>query len=285
MLDRLPRLCLVVPLAIAVAGFSAGCGEDEESKSGEAKAVNIELSQPSKGQYEIKAPKSVEAGLVEVSFKNSDKAEHEAGFVRVEGNRTAEDVLKAIEQSEEKGIPGWLQDGGGVGATKGGATQKVTETLAPGKYVVFDSEAGSKGAAAEFEVTGEKEDAKVEVPKADAKVTAKDYSFEASGLKAGKNPVLFENDGQELHHVVALPIKSGASIDEVTKFVSSENSKGPPPFDEKNGVNTAVIDGGKKQLVELDLKKGKYALLCFITDRKGGPPHVAKGMVNETTVR
>ncbi len=30
---------------------------------------------------------------------------------------------------------------------------------------------------------------------------------------------------------------------------------------------------------------GKYSLVCFIEDRKGGPPHVAKGMVGETTVR
>lgn len=40
------------------------------------------------------------------------------------------------------------------------------------------------------------------------------------------------------------------------------------------------------QITELDLaRKGKYALLCFVSDRKGGPPHVAKGMVAEVTVR
>ena len=37
-------------------------------------------------------------------------------------------------------------------------------------------------------------------------------------------------------------------------------------------------------MVNLDLKKGKYALVCFIPDRQGGPPHVAKGMVSEATV-
>ena len=34
-----------------------------------------------------------------------------------------------------------------------------------------------------------------------------------------------------------------------------------------------------------DLKPGKYALLCFISDRQGGPPHIAKGMITEATVR
>jgi Tol biopolymer transport system component len=28
-----------------------------------------------------------------------------------------------------------------------------------------------------------------------------------------------------------------------------------------------------------------YALLCFASDRKGGPPHVVKGMLGETRVR
>ncbi len=34
----------------------------------------------------------------------------------------------------------------------------------------------------------------------------------------------------------------------------------------------------------LELKKGKYVPVCFISDRKGGPPHVAKGMISEATV-
>ncbi len=39
-------------------------------------------------------------------------------------------------------------------------------------------------------------------------------------------------------------------------------------------------------MVDVDLtKSGKYAALCFIPDRQGGPPHVAKGMVSELTVK
>jgi hypothetical protein len=46
-----------------------------------------------------------------------------------------------------------------------------------------------------------------------------------------------------------------------------------------------VIDGGESQVIDLQLKKGNYALVCFIQDRKGGPPHAAKGMVSEADVR
>jgi hypothetical protein len=34
---------------------------------------------------------------------------------------------------------------------------------------------------------------------------------------------------------------------------------------------TAVLDGGTTQVTDLRLNKGKYALVCFIQDRKGGP--------------
>ena len=75
-------------------------------------------------------------------------------------------------------------------------------------------------------------------------------------------------------------------MEEVRKVFESEGGpSGPPPFDEKNAVGTAVLDGSKQQVVDLDLKPGKYVLACFINDRKGGPPHVAMGMVNEVDVR
>jgi hypothetical protein len=45
------------------------------------------------------------------------------------------------------------------------------------------------------------------------------------------------------------------------------------------------LDGGEEQLTEVDLKPGNYALMCFIPDRAGGPPHVAKGMISGATVR
>jgi hypothetical protein len=46
-----------------------------------------------------------------------------------------------------------------------------------------------------------------------------------------------------------------------------------------------VIEGGETQLVELDLEPGSYAMMCFISDRQGGPPHAVKGMVDELVVK
>ncbi len=51
-----------------------------------------------------------------------------------------------------------------------------------------------------------------------------------------------------------------------------------------NTRSTSVLDGGESLVTDLDLKKGKNVLLCFISDRAGGPPHVAKGMVAEVDI-
>jgi hypothetical protein len=83
--------------------------------------------------------------------------------------------------------------------------------------------------------------------------------------------------------VVAAPLKPGTTREDIVKAIKDES--GPPPFDEKNTVDAAILNGGSKQVVELDLKKaGDYALMCFIPDRAGGPPHVAKGMISTTKV-
>ena len=63
------------------------------------------------------------------------------------------------------------------------------------------------------------------------------------------------------------------------------NPKGPPPVDFDNLLGTQVLDGGIAQNIELDLKAGSYAVVCFIQDRAGGAPHVAKGMISELVVK
>ncbi len=209
-------------------------------------------------------------------------------------------MLKVVN-AEGGEIPSWMEDGGGLGTTKPGATASATQVLAPGKYVVWDDEGGQEegqpgndelGAKGEFMVTGPASDA--ELPAQDATVTATDekegdkrtYGFEfKGGLKAGRNEVRFENTGDELHHALLFPLAKGKTIEDAQKaFEAEEEPQGPPPVDFANGVGTTVIDGGIAQNITLDLKPGKYAVVCFLTDRKGGKPHAANGMVEELTV-
>ncbi len=77
-----------------------------------------------------------------------------------------------------------------------------------------------------------------------------------------------------------------AKLADVKKaFMEEEGeSSGPPPLDFEGGSGTAVLEGRTKQVARLSLKRGKHAFVCFVSDRRGGPPPVAKGMVVEATV-
>jgi uncharacterized cupredoxin-like copper-binding protein len=277
--------------ALAVLGLALAlpaCGSDDEESSGGGSsggstpaAFEVTVADAGKGQSTVKAPKTVKAGLVEVSVQNSGKRPHDAQIIGVDGDRTAEDVKKVID-AEGGPLPQWLHGGGGVGTVAPGQSASATDLLEPGRYFVIDTDGGG---SAEFEVTGEASDA--QLPSTDATITANEYGFETTGLKTGKNEVTFENAGKELHHALAVPYAKGATLAQVRKFATSdEEPSGPPPVDFENAVGTTVLDGGRSQVTELEFKKkGKYALVCFIQDRKGGPPHVVKGMIAEVEVQ
>ena len=75
------------------------------------------------------------------------------------------------------------------------------------------------------------------LPKADATVTAKEYSFEVEDLKAGTHTLKFDNAGEQLHHLIAAPMMDGATMEQVQQFFESEEeSDSPPPLDFEAGL-------------------------------------------------
>ena len=263
------------PLAAAMLTLALGlaaCGDDDETED-QSSAAALSIIADDNG---IQAPESVGAGLVEITLENTGEQNHEAQLIRLEGDHTAEEALSVITGESSK-IPDWFVGGGGVGTARPGETRTATQVLEPGSWAIVDTGA-EKPQSAALEVTGEPGDA--EVPEAEATITASEYTFESSGLAPGANTVLFENVGEELHHVIASPLKPDATTAQITRFFETEE-KSPDPFTEGEAgdIETAVLDSGGSQLVDLDLESGKYALMCFIPDRAGGPPHAAKGMI------
>jgi hypothetical protein len=272
---------------IGVLGLAgAGCGDDDdeggggggESQAAKPSKLAIELSGSAK-KPTFSVPKSVKGGVVEISFTNAAKGGHSAQLVGAQDGHTPQEALKAGQAWGEKGksLPDWVILAGGLGDVESGETSTVTQELAPGKYVVADL---NSNVSAEFEVTGDS--GAGELASDGGTIEATEYEFTSTGLKAGTNQVVFENTGAEPHFIAAVGIKPGSTIEEVRKFFKTE--KGRPPLDESRTFNTAVIEGGDRQSFEIELKDGKYALLCFIPDRAGGPPHVVKGMISEASV-
>jgi len=281
-MPRVKRKSLVVAVPLVVL-LAAGCGKDDKKSSEASKPKTLTVTASGAGkEAKLSVPAGAETGVTEIRFQNQAKSPLDAQFVRVEGDHTAEEVAK-VTSEEGAPIPSWLAGGGGVGQVAPGKTGAVTEQLAEGRYVVTSSSEGGKPASAE--VTVKAGEGGGQLPKAGAKIEAKDYSFTTTGLKAGSQKVEFANTGKELHHTIGFAVKPGKTPADLKKFFESEGEpEGPPPFDEKGMFGTAVIDGGQRQVIDLDLKSGKYAFVCFIQDRKGGPPHVAKGMLSEVTV-
>jgi uncharacterized protein YndB with AHSA1/START domain len=278
-------MALAAAAALALAG--AGCGNDDDdtdepNDGGGATAqpsrLAIELSGPGQNPT-FDLPKSVEGGVVEIEFTSSVEGEHGAQLVRIEGDHTAEEALAAADRwaGRGKGLPGWLFIAGGTPDVARGGSASVTQVLEPGRYLVADV---NTGASAELEVT--RGPAGGELPAAEGTIIATEYAFETDGLEAGHSTVMFDNAGEEPHLVVASALRPGKTAADARRFFETE--EGPPPVDDSRTFSTAVVEGGVRQAVELDLEAGRYVLICFVPDRPGGPPHVAKGMISEATV-
>jgi hypothetical protein len=292
-------------VAAAVATLVAGCGDDKkkDSASGDAaKPAKFAITATSQGAKKkaMTFPSSVRAGLVTMTLTNSDTVPRSAQIVRIVGDHPVDEVVKLVTGDDPK-IPDWLQDGGGVPAVKPGSSASASQVLAPGRYVILDDEGGDGdnaktnaelGASGEFDVTGPRVTASL--PAEPATVTATDdqhgkketYGFRLEGLKAGTNQIHFQNTGSQLHHALFVPLRKGATLAQAEKvFKSNRPPSGPPPVDFAKIVGTKVIDAGTEQNITLDLPAARYAVVCFLTDRDGGKPHVAKGMIEEVDIK
>lgn len=275
--------------ALLVAGCGAGADTDTTAMTsgggtgGEPAAADFTVS-GGKDDTKFKGPKSVPSGAVAITLTNDGDTPHSLQLIRADGDYTEDEVFEELGKAVEgEGVAEWFSPYGGVMITEPGESRTTTQVLEPGMYWGIDDESGDpvKSARVAFEVT--EGEGGGELPAADATITATDFAFATDGLKAGTNKVLFENDGEEWHHVVASPITGDATLEDVKAFFQEEEPEGPPPISEE-GVSTAIIPGGTSEVTDLELEPGRYALLCFISNRAGGPPHVAYGMVEEAVI-
>ena len=277
----------------------AACGEDddEDTSSKPSKpaptTLSITTTDLGKRKFRMDAPKSIEGGLVKVNFRNAGKTPHEAQLIRLEGGHTVQEVLEKL-RSDEQEIPDWVRFEGGVASTRPGQTGTATVRLPAGDYAVIDTgqdgpPPSAFGALAELKVRG---DNGGKVEDTGTRIVGKDkgrerHEFTTSNLRPGKTQLTFDNTGKEVHHVVGFPFRGNATLADVKKALAEEGEPtGPPPVDFENGFNTSTVEGKRKLTTEVTLVKGRYALVCFLTDRDGkGKSHFQDGMLEEVDVR
>jgi len=277
--SRLFPFAACMLLAVAATAMLAACGSSDSAES-----LTFERTTEGKESL-LTVPESAEAGEAEITFVNNGDGPADLQLIRAEGDRTPEEVVDGLaEATSGKPFPEWFFAAGGAGVTPADGETTVTQVLEPGTYYAFDTE-GSEGppdasTITGMEVTGEESDDSLA---GDATISAFEYGFESEGIAAGENEFVFENKGVQPHHVIALKMVGDSTIEDVNEFFKSDGG-GKPPVEEGPPVGTAVVEGGESQLTSFELEPGRYALVCFISDRQGGPPHVVKGMIEELEV-
>lgn len=254
------------------------------------------------------APDELEAGLVELSFTNEGTVGHEFGLVEL-GDTDIDTFMTDFPPVLEGGpFPEYVDEVAVPADIDPGESVETSFLLTEGNYVLFcalDGKAPEDGATtttgAEGGPPGEGETGPLhftvgmiqplsvtagsvgELPEADSSIVAKDYGFDVD-VKAGEQTVSFTNDGPEqIHHAVFFPFAEGvdaARAEEVLgEFLASEGSGPPPPeldFAAAEGLHdTGIFSTGLGQTITETFESGRtYAVVCFLSDRSGGPPHV-----------
>lgn len=272
----------VVALTALVGGLSA-CSDSKDPVDLTVKASS------SGGKFAFDLPDEIDGGVVALTLNNVDDQPHELALIKVTEGTTTKQVVDQLLSTEGAPIPDFVGDVGGVGFAAPSQRVTATQELQPGKYVYFctfgdgDDVHYDNGMLGSVTIKGTK--GKGDLPESTESITASEYKFDIKDLKAGTHKVLFKNAGKELHHAQFFPIVEGSTIDDVKTFLATEGEPtGPPPVDFEGGVGTIVLNKGQEQVVDLTLKKGSYAVLCFMNDNAGGPPHFVQGMVQEVNV-
>jgi hypothetical protein len=289
-------LLLAPTLLLAACGGDGGDGGTQATTPPQPAKVTVTAT-ASGDQVKLDVPAQLKPGATELTLVNETKEQAELQLVQLDEGHGLDELYPALESDGPAPIPAWLHASGGVGETSPGQRRSVVVDLKAGSYAWFSNttpeQEGAvplyrRGGAGSFEVGGDPSGA--QLPSTAAQITAKeigpdDYRFEATGLKAGTNQITFSNGGAELHHAVIARLAEGATIEQAQEFFTSEDFKGPPPVDFDASEITAVLDSGGKEVDTVELQSGTYALLCFLGDRAGSPPHVVKAkMIKEVTV-
>ena len=234
-------------------------------------------------------PATLEAGLLSFKFVNKGSVNHELAFLKVTNNTDTEAAFTSLAKIfNGEPFPANFLGANGVHDTKPGTTSEAQLNLTPGQYIALCSDSGiagtkkdgkphfSRGMFKKLTVTGTGGDTP---PAVGSVLTAHDYSFDISQLKAGPQTISFVNKGPTQWHFGDIQVfPKGTTVAQgqaaIVKLLASQ---GPPPAGvaqpEEVGASN-VASPGLGNTFTATLEKGRtYVVFCFISDQKGGPPH------------
>jgi uncharacterized cupredoxin-like copper-binding protein len=249
--------------AIAIAGGVTAVASDSLGSSPAPAVVRVEAV-----EYGYVMPRQVTGGAVSLELANTGKQLHQLALVRLAGDRTADDLLVALDGAEDSEEADWIVDVAGVPALSPGASVTLTRTLdQPGTYVFFCllpspdfTPHASLGMIQQFEVAG---DSGATLPQADVAITATESGFDVPAVAAGTVTLELRNAGQKPHELWLVAYDDGATDADVDAWFES-GQQGPAPATFLGGIQS--IPGGTSVFQRLELHAGTtYTLSDYST--------------------
>jgi hypothetical protein len=288
----------VTALAVVALGVVASaCGSSAKTGAGTGPNDATTTSAPPRPEMTVTAtdyaytgmPASIGAGIVKVTFVNKGAVAHELVFLKVSDNSKTAAAFAALSGAFEGGpLPADFLAVNGVHDTAPATTTVSELNLTPGQYIALCGDSGVVGSSADgkphfmrgmfakITVTGT---GGTTPPTASATLTARDYSFDVSQLKAGTQTIAFVNSGPKQWHFADLQaFPKGTTVAQAEAIVPKMlASNGPPPAGLAVPETIATAEAaspGYGSTLTVTLEKGRtYLLLCFLSDKAGGPPH------------
>jgi hypothetical protein len=240
--------------------------------------------------YSFQQPKSIPAGLVDVTLTNDGKMNHSLQIFRLNDGVSYDQFFTALKNNDPKFV-GMVKAYGGANSILPGQSQEVILNLQqPGQYVslCFDSDADNvphfiKGMITQFTVTGSPSN-QMQSPKDNGEIVLRDFSFQLpNSIPSGPVTLKVTNQGPQIHEADIVRLAQGKTLQDLQNFLNQPNPTGAPPFESAGGLG--AIQAGTSAWLKLNLKPGNYAVVCFVPDAKTGKPHFMLGMLNSFTVQ
>ncbi len=282
---------------VALGVLASACGSSAKTGAGASSSGATTTTAPPQPEMTVTAtdyaytgvPETIGAGIVKATFVNKGAVSHEMVLLKVSDNSKTTAAFAALSGVFEGGpLPVNFLAVNGVHDTAPGTTTVSEFNLTPGQYIALCGDSGVVGSSTDgkphfmrgmfkrITVTGTGGDTP---PTASATLTAHDYSFDVSQLKAGTQTITFENAGPKQWHFADLEaFPKGTTVAQAEAIVPKMlASDGPPPAGLALPETIATAEAaspGYGSTLTVTLEKGRtYVLLCFLSDKTGGPPH------------
>jgi hypothetical protein len=284
-------------LALAIiVGSLAGCRPESRRDADRAARTDLAAATPgvvtiTATDYAFQTPDTLATGWTTFRLVDNGSQPHMAQLIRLEHGRTLEDYLEAYGEAFRTAgpRPEWARRLGGPTVAAPQEASNATLYLEPGNYAwicLFNIPDGvphvvGHGMAEPFVVEASGATAGAQTaPDADVVMRLVDYAFNLSApLAAGRHMIRVENAGAEPHEVGMVRLSAGKTIEEVRAWIQSPREALPGTV--AGGVTS--LAPGAEAYFEVDLTRGEYVLLCFVT-APDGRSHIDHGMIQPISV-